>query len=44
MDTEPKVVEGITLPVLRKEPLVAYKKILARDTDLIDIKQISEDI
>jgi hypothetical protein len=41
MDTEPKVVEGITLPVLRKEPLIAYKKILGRDTDLIDIEQIS---
>jgi hypothetical protein len=41
MDTEPKVVEGITLPVLRKEPLIAYKKLLARDTDLIDIEQIS---
>ena len=40
MDTEAKVVEGITLPVLRKEPLIAYKKILARDTDLIDIEQI----
>jgi hypothetical protein len=41
MDTEPKAVEGITLPVLRKEPLIAYKKILGRDTDLIDIEQIS---
>jgi hypothetical protein len=41
MDTEPKVVEGITIPVLRKEPLIAYKKILGRDTDLIDIEQIS---
>ncbi|MDR3547736.1 MAG: hypothetical protein P4M11_05640 [Candidatus Pacebacteria bacterium] len=40
MDTEPKQVEGITLPVLRKEPLIAYKKILGRDTDLIDIEQI----
>jgi hypothetical protein len=41
MDTEPKVVEGMTIPVLRKEPLIAYKKILGRDTDLIDIEQIS---
>jgi hypothetical protein len=41
MDTEPKVVEGITIPVLRKEPLIAYKKILARDTDLSDIEQLS---
>jgi hypothetical protein len=41
MDTEPKVVEGITIPVLRKEPLIAYKKLLARDTDLVDIEQIS---
>jgi predicted kinase len=41
MDTEIKVVEGIALPVLRKEPLIAYKKLLGRDTDLIDIQQIS---
>jgi hypothetical protein len=41
MDTESKIVEGITLPALKKEPLIAYKKILGRDTDLIDIEQIS---
>jgi hypothetical protein len=41
MDTEIKVVERIALPVLRKEPLIAYKKLLGRDTDLIDIQQIS---
>jgi hypothetical protein len=40
MDTESKVVEGITIPALRKEPLIAYKKILGRDTDLIDIEQM----
>ena len=41
MDTEPKVLEGVTLPVLKKEALIAYKKILARDTDLIDVEQLS---
>jgi hypothetical protein len=41
MDTEPKEFKGMTLPVLRKEPLIAYKKILGRDTDLIDVQQLS---
>lgn len=41
MNTELKVVEGISLPVIKKEALIAYKRILARDTDLIDIEQLS---
>lgn len=41
MDTEPMTVAGIILPVLRKEPLIAYKKIIGRDTDLIDVEQLS---
>lgn len=40
MDTEPKEFIGLTLPVLRKEPLITYKKILARDTDLFDVEQL----
>ncbi len=40
MDTEPREFMGLTLPVLRKESLIAYKKIIARDTDLIDVKQL----
>lgn len=34
--------EGINVPVEDKEELIAYKKIIARDTDLIDIEQISQ--
>lgn len=41
MDTEQKEVAGVILPVLKKEPLIAYKRILGRDTDLIDIEQLS---
>jgi hypothetical protein len=41
MDTEPRVFAGMTIPVLRKEPLIAYKRKLGRDTDLIDIEQLS---
>lgn len=41
MDSELKVVEGIELPVLKKEPLIAYKQILGRDTDLEDIRQLN---
>lgn len=40
MDTEPKEFMGLTIPVLRREPLIAYKKILARDIDLADVKQL----
>ncbi len=41
MSAETHSVEGIELPVQSKESLIAYKKILGRDTDLIDIEQIS---
>ncbi|MDP2815241.1 MAG: hypothetical protein Q8O19_01010 [Rectinemataceae bacterium] len=41
MDTEPREFAGLTIPVLRKEPLIAYKRKLGRDTDLIDIEQLS---
>jgi len=34
--------EGLCIPVQKKEALIAYKKITARDTDLEDIRQISE--
>jgi hypothetical protein len=36
-------IEGIRLPVEDKEELVAYKKIIGRDTDLIDVRQITGD-
>ncbi|MES2668205.1 MAG: hypothetical protein V4644_00735 [Patescibacteria group bacterium] len=38
---EPGSVEGVVLPVQNKEALISYKKVLGRDTDLIDIAQIS---
>lgn len=41
MEYEMGVVEGISLPIQTKNSLIAYKQILARDTDLIDIEQIS---
>ena len=34
--------EGLGFPVQKKEALVAYKKVIARDTDLVDIQQITE--
>jgi len=40
MKAEPGMVEGISLLVQNKEALIAYKKVLGRDTDLIDIEQI----
>jgi hypothetical protein len=36
-----RTVEGVELPVQSKASLIAYKKLIARDTDLIDIAQIS---
>ena len=33
-------IEGITIPVQDKEELIAYKKIVARDIDLEDIRQM----
>ena len=35
-------IEGLKLPVEDKNELVNYKKILGRDTDLIDIQQMTE--
>lgn len=40
MRTEQKTIEGIELPVQRKEDLIAYKEVIGRDTDLEDIRQI----
>ena len=34
--------EGLYLPVQDKQDLIAYKKILGRDTDLTDIEQINK--
>ena len=34
-------VYGIEVPVIKKDKLIKYKKMLARDVDKIDIKQIS---
>ena len=33
--------DGVKIPVANKTELIEYKKIIARDTDLIDIQQIS---
>lgn len=33
--------DGIEIPVVNKAGLIEYKKILARETDLVDIRQIS---
>jgi hypothetical protein len=41
MEYEMRTVEGVELPVQSKASLIAYKKLIARDTDLIDIAQIS---
>lgn len=41
MRPESGSVEGIAIPVQNKEALIAYKKVLRRNTDLIDIDQIS---
>lgn len=39
---ELKEAYGLTVPVIKKEDLIRYKKILNRPVDLEDIKQISE--
>jgi predicted nucleotidyltransferase len=41
MNTETRTIDGMSLPVQKKEDLIAYKKLIARDTDLEDIRQIS---
>ena len=38
---QPIIFEDIEIPVTDKAELIEYKKVLARETDLIDIKQIS---
>jgi len=40
MDTEQKEFEGLILPVLRMQPLIAYKKKLGREVDLEDVSQL----
>ncbi len=40
MRAEMKIVEGIEVPAQNKDELIAYKKILARETDLEDVQQI----
>lgn len=41
MNTKVVKVEGVEIPVQKKEDLIAYKKLLSRPTDLDDISQIS---
>jgi hypothetical protein len=41
LEYEMRTVDGIELTVQSKASLIAYKKLIARDTDLIDIEQIS---
>jgi hypothetical protein len=40
MDIEVKDIEGIELPVQNKQHLIEYKLLIARDTDLEDVRQI----
>lgn len=40
-NAEIRQVEGIEVPIENKQELIRYKSIIARDTDLIDIRQIS---
>lgn len=40
MRTESKTIDGIELPVQIKRDLIAYKKVLSRDTDIEDIRQM----
>lgn len=45
LDTDPgravrRTVAGINLPVIDRDELIAYKRIIARPTDLIDVAQI----
>jgi len=41
MNTEKRVISGIELPVQSRQDLIEYKRLIARDTDLEDIRQIS---
>jgi len=40
-NVEEKEIYGEKVPVIRKERLIAYKKIISRPTDLEDIEMIS---
>ena len=44
LDFELKEFEGMSLPVHRKEALIAYKKILGRDVDLVDVEHLSNNL
>ncbi len=41
LEYEMRTIEGVELPVQSKAALIEYKRLIARDTDLIDIEQIS---
>jgi len=41
LEYEMRAVGGVELPVQSKASLIAYKKLIDRDTDLIDVEQIS---
>ncbi len=40
MDVEVRTIQGIDLPIQNKQDLIRYKQIIARDTDLEDIRQM----
>lgn len=40
---EPREVLGIIVPVINKASLIAYKKCLARDTDLLDVAALESE-
>mgnify|MGYP000877330019 CR=1 FL=1 len=40
LDAEFLTIDGLLLPVQRKQALLAYKRIAARDTDLLDIAEL----
>ncbi len=42
--TVPMEIFGLNIPVIRREELVAYKKILAREVDISDINEIENAI
>ena len=41
MDVEIRAIEGIELPIQNKQHLIEYKLLIARDSDLEDVSQIS---
>lgn len=40
IDTEMKSIDGVIFPVQNRKNLIEYKKIVARDTDLVDVEAI----